>query len=138
MTKKKRFLSFLSFFSRHKTVRDIYCHLFNQLCHYFKNFIFQKIMNNQGWRLLKVSSSIFRKGKKKSGPLPIPKKVPTSKPSSSDMAPKAATARSSKKSADNRSKISHQDKSRKWNESKTNTSTQQKVIGSVRLMPKKI
>ena len=60
-----------------------------------------------------------------------------SKPSSSDMAPKAATARSSKKSGDNRSKKSHQDKSRKGNESKTNTSSQQKVIGSVRLMPKK-
>ena len=58
-----------------------------------------------------------------------------SKPSSSDMAPKAATARSSKKSADDKS---HQDKSRKGNESKTNTSTQQKVIGSVRLMPKEI
>ena len=40
------------------------------------------------------------------------------KPSSSDMAPKAATAGSSKKSADDRSKKSHQDKSRKGNEMK--------------------
>ena len=71
--------------------------------------------DNEKWgskTVLKVSSSIFGRGWKKSGPLLIPRKLPTSKPSSSEtieMAPKPATARSSKKSADNKSEKSCKD-----------------------------
>ena len=81
----------------------------------------------------------MRKGRKKPGPPSIPRNLPTSKPSSSEtikMAAKPAHGRSSKKSGDDKSEKSCKDKSGKRNESKPNTSTQQKVIGSVRLMPK--
>ena len=56
--------------------------------------------------VLKVSNSIFGKGRNKSGTLPILKKIPTSKSSSSEKnqkVPRRPRGRSSNKSGDDKS-----------------------------------